>query len=88
LHYSIVHRTIKVYTEQLEFTYVFEKQLLKWKKEEHLMPILQTEICRLQAQVKHPYKTLTEIIALAEELKMGTIEKVMEKSDLGIGIDL
>ena len=51
------------------------------------MPILQTELCRLQAQVKHLYKILTDIIALAEELKMGTIEKVMEKSDLEIGIE-
>ena len=46
-----------------------------------------TEICRLQDQVKHSYKTLTDIIALAEELKMGTIEKVMEKSNLKLGIE-
>ena len=87
LNDSIVQRTIKVYTEQLEFTQVFEKQLLKWEKEECLMPILQTEICRLQDQVKHSYKTLKDIIALVEELKMGTIEKVMEKSDLELGIE-
>jgi hypothetical protein len=87
LNDSIVQRTIKVYTEQLDFTQVFEKQLLKWEKEEYLIPILQTELCRLQAQVKYSYKTLKDIISLAEELKMGTIEKVMEKSDLEIGIE-
>ncbi|WP_291635168.1 hypothetical protein [Clostridium sp.] len=37
--------------------------------------------------MKHSYKTLTDIIALAEELKMGTIEKVMEKSNLKLGIE-
>ena len=87
LNDSIVQRTIKVYTEQLDFTQVFEKQLLKWEKEEYLKPIQQTEICRLQEQVKQSYKTLTDILALAEELKMGTIEKVMEKSDLELGIE-
>ena len=87
LNDSIVQRTIKVYTEQLDFTQVFEKQLLKWEKEEYLIPIIRTELCRLQAQVKYSYKTLKDIIALAEELKMGTIEKVMEKSDLEIGIE-
>lgn len=87
LNDSIVQRTIKVYTEQLDFTQVFEKQLLKWEKEEYLIPILKTELCRLQAQVKHSYKILKNIIALAEELEMGTIEKVMEKSDLELGIE-
>jgi hypothetical protein len=53
--------------------------------EEYLTPIQQPEIC--QDQVKHSYKILTDILALAEELKMGTIEKVMEKSDLELGIE-
>ena len=87
LNDSIVQRTIKVYTEQLDFTQVFEKQLLKWEKEEYLKPIQQTEICRLQEQVKQSYKTLTDILDLSEELKSGTIEKVMEKSNLKLGIE-
>ena len=44
------------------------------------MPNQQAEICRLQDQVKHSYKTLTDILDLAEELKMGTIEKVIGKN--------
>ena len=87
LNDAIVQHIIKVYTEQLDFTQVFEKQLLKWEKEEYLMPNQQSEICRLQDQVKYSYKTLTDILELAEELKMGTIEKVMEKSDLVLGIE-
>ena len=87
LNDSIVQRTIKVYTEQLDFTQVFEKQLLKWENEEYLKPNQQIEICRLQEQVKQSYKTLTDILDLSEELKSGTIEKVMEKSDLELGIE-
>jgi hypothetical protein len=37
LNDSIVQRIIKVYTEQLDFTKVFEKQLLKWQTEEYLL---------------------------------------------------
>ena len=48
LNDAIVQHIIKVYTEQLDFTQVFEKQLLKWEKEEYLMPNQQAEICRLQ----------------------------------------
>ena len=51
------------------------------------MPNQQAEICRLKDQVKYSYKTLTDILDLAEELKMVTIEKVMEKSDLVLGIE-
>jgi len=37
--------------------------------------------------LKQSYKTLTDILDLSEELKSVTIEKVMEKSDLELGIE-
>lgn len=33
-----VQRIIHVYTEQLEFLWVFEKQLVKWREEKRLTP--------------------------------------------------
>jgi len=87
LNDAIVERTIKVYTEQLDFTWVFEKQLSKWKNEERLIPDQQTEIDRLLDQMKILNKVLVDILALSEELKLGTIEKVLAKSDLELGIE-
>ncbi|MEK4678018.1 hypothetical protein [Bacillus sp. FSL K6-2944] len=84
---ATIQRTIRVYTEQLEFVWIFEEQLSKWIKEERLTPIEQSEIERLQGQVQQLHHTLTDILALTEKLKEGTYEKVMKKSDLQLGIE-
>ena len=41
----------------------------------------------LQKQVKEEGKSITDILSLADELKMGTIEKAIKKSDLKQGIE-
>ncbi|MGE1023176.1 hypothetical protein ACQGS6_04250 [Bacillus sp. GMs2/2] len=87
LNDAIIQRTIRVYTEQLEFVWIFKEQLSKWIKEERLTPVEQSEIERLQGQVQQLHHTLTDILILTEELKEGTYEKVMEKSDLQLGIE-
>ncbi|HDR5353498.1 TPA: hypothetical protein QCS32_005266 [Bacillus thuringiensis] len=87
LNDAIIQRTIHVYTEQLEFVWIFEEQLSKWKKEERLTPIEQSEIERLQGQVQQLHSILTDILAITEKLKEGTYEKVMAKSDLQLGIE-
>lgn len=84
---AIVQRVTRVYTEQFDFAWVFEEQLSKWEKEERLAPTQQKEIKRLQVQVQEIRKFLVDILALAEELKMGTIEKVMAKSDFELGME-
>lgn len=87
LNDAIVQRTINVFTEQFDYIWVFEAQLLKWKEEEPLTPIQQKEVDRLQEKLKELSKSLTDLLALAEELKTGTIEKVMGKSDLELGLE-
>ncbi|PGH82592.1 hypothetical protein CN899_16485 [Bacillus thuringiensis] len=87
LNDAIIQRTIHVYTEQLEFVWIFEEQLSKWKKEDRLTPIEQSEIERLQGQVQQLHSILTDILAITEKLKDGTYEKVMAKSDLQLGIE-
>lgn len=87
LNDAIIQRTIHVYTEQLEFVWIVEEQLSKWKKEERLTPIEQSEIERLQGQVQQLHSILTDILTITEKLKDGTYEKVMAKSDLQLGIE-
>ncbi|HDR7495339.1 TPA: hypothetical protein QCX40_006109 [Bacillus cereus] len=84
---ATIQRTIRVYTEQLEFVWIFKEQLSKWIKEERLTPIEQSEIERLQGQVQQLHSILTDILAITEKLKDGTYEKVMAKSDLQLGIE-
>lgn len=87
LNDAIIQRTIHVYTEQLEFVWIFEEQLSKWQKEEYLTSIEKSEIERLQGQVQQLHHTLTDILTLTEELKEGTYEKVMAKSDWQLGME-
>ncbi|PEP92130.1 hypothetical protein [Bacillus toyonensis] len=87
LNDAIIRRTIHVYTEQLEFLWIFEEQLSKWQKEECLTPIEQSEVERLQGQVQQLHHILTDILTLTDKLKEGTYEKVMEKSDWQLGME-
>ncbi|MDI6534725.1 hypothetical protein [Bacillus mycoides] len=87
LNDAIIQRTIHIYTEQLEFVWIFEEQLSKWKKEERLTPIEQSEIERLQGQVQQLHHILIDILTLTEKLKEGTYEKVMSKSDWELGME-
>ncbi len=57
-------------------------------EKERLTPIQQSELDRLQEQLQQLHHMLTDILTLAEELKKGTLEKVMAKSDLEMGIKL
>jgi hypothetical protein len=84
---ATIERILKVFTEQQEFVPIFGEQLSKWQQEETLTTAHQKEVDRLQVQVELWKKGLTDILALAEELKMGTIEKVMQKSDLELGME-
>ncbi|MBJ7961632.1 hypothetical protein QRE62_00985 (plasmid) [Bacillus mycoides] len=87
LNDAIIQRTIHVYTEQLEFVWIFEEQLSKWKKEERLTSIEQSEIERIQEQVQQLHHILIDILTLTEKLKEGTYEKVMAKSDWQLGME-
>ena len=83
-----IQRIIRVYTEQAEFIEVYEKQLQRWyKKVEKLTPAQRHEIERLQKQITPWRRVVTDILELAKELEKGTIDKVMAKSDLELGLE-
>jgi len=84
---ATVERSIKLHTEQLEFTWVFREQLDRWCRTD-LITHEQEEIDRLFDQLERLRKVLTNILALANELKKGTIDKILTKSDLELGIEV
>ncbi|MBU3146949.1 hypothetical protein, partial [Clostridium sp. CF012] len=81
LNDEIVERVIKVFSEQLDFICLYENQISKWHDEETLSTTLETNLSKSQVQLQELSKVITNILALAAELKNGTIEKVMGKSD-------
>ncbi len=80
-----VGRVIEVYSVQLDDLWLYEEQLARWKK----TPVTVAEyreVERLERQVERLRAALTAILTLAEELKKGTIEQVLGKSDAQVGL--
>jgi len=83
---EIVDRTLRLHTEQLEFLWVYKEQLVLWRQADQ-DPILREEIDRLAGQLGRLHTALTNILTLAAELSKGTIDKILAKSDLEVGIE-
>jgi hypothetical protein len=82
-----VDRVRKVFTEQRDGLNVFDEQLLRWQ----VLPLTdeqRTEVTRLVEQMKRLRENNAKVLALADELNKGTIEKVMAKSDMELGLEM
>ena len=83
---ATVERSIKLHTEQRDFLWVFAEQLARWRNEQ-LTDAQRRELNRLEGQLERLRTVLDAILELAEELQHGTIERVLAKSDLELGIE-
>jgi hypothetical protein len=81
-----VGRLLKVFGERQEFFGIYAEQLAKWKALD-LNATQKKEVTRLEAQLEKLVKVSTAVLDLANELKEGTIEKVLGKSDLELGLE-
>jgi hypothetical protein len=80
-----VGRVIKVYTEQAEDVGLYAEQLSRWNRLQ-LTPSQRQEVARLSQQIPRIREQISAILALAEQLKGGTIETELGKSDLEVGL--
>jgi hypothetical protein len=80
-----VGRVISVFATQRDDLWLFDEQLRLWKARQ-LTATQRAEVERLQGQMKRLREVITSILALADELKERTMEKVMAKSDVGLGL--
>lgn len=83
---ATVERSLKLHTEQRDFLGVFAEQLARWRHE-HPTDAQRRELDRLEGQLERLRAVLSDILALAEELQQGAIERVLAKSDLELGIE-
>ncbi|MCB1921034.1 MAG: hypothetical protein KDJ28_13795 [Candidatus Competibacteraceae bacterium] len=83
---ATVERSIKLHTEQQDFLGVFAEQLERWRNEQPT-DAQHRELDRLEGQLDRLRAVLEDILQLAAELKQGTIERVLAKSDLELGIE-
>ena len=83
---AIVTRFIRLITDELEFLPVYREQLARWYKvRPNSMQFL--ELDRLTHQLDLWSEVLGKQLVLAQEISAGTIEKVLAKSDMELGIE-
>jgi hypothetical protein len=81
-----VGRVIEVFTVQRDDVWLFDEQLRRWQAGQRTAA-QGKEVERLVSQMKRLREVITAILALADELKERTIEKVMAKSDIELGLE-
>lgn len=83
---ATVNRVDAVYGETAEMLPVFDEQLRRWG-ESALTPPQRAEVGRLFEQVAALRGMVEEVLALSAEIRKGTIDRVLAKSDLELGLD-
>jgi hypothetical protein len=82
-----VARVIEVFTAQADDLWLYEEQLRRWQGSE-LTATERQDVEEFGGQVAKLRAAITAILALAEELKGGTIERVLEKSDMELALEV
>ena len=82
---AILDRTERVHGEQLEFVGIYAQQIGRWRTE---MPSEDQarELDRMEVQNGHLRVVTEDVLALAGELRKGTIERIMGMSDVELGL--
>src|SRR5256712_1950515 len=81
-----VSRVKHAFPPQREDFWVFEEQLHRWQALQ-LTAKPRAEVTRLQGQLARLRQINSDVLALAEELSKGTIEKQLAKSDVELGLE-
>lgn len=83
---ATINRVIDVFTTQQNDLWLFDEQLRHWKAEQ-LTNMQRKEIVRLVEQMAKLRQVITNILHLVDELKEGTIDKQLAKSDAQLGLE-
>ncbi|MEM1392899.1 MAG: hypothetical protein AAGG00_06300 [Cyanobacteria bacterium P01_H01_bin.150] len=75
-----------MFGERQEFFGIYGEQLSRWKAL-NLTKEQKQELERLEKQLEKLVEVNSTIVALAKQLQTGTIEKVLGKSDLELGLE-
>jgi transketolase N-terminal domain/subunit len=82
---ATIDRVEQVHTEQLQFVDIYAQQISRWRTKKPSDDQTR-ELDRMEAQNGHLRTATTNILALAGELRKGTIERVMGMSDVELGL--
>ncbi len=83
---ATVARVQRVYGDTAADLWLFETQLFRWS-EQHLTSAQRGEVERLEDQMVDLHQVVEQILALAGRIKGQTIETLLAKSDLEVGLE-
>ncbi len=73
-----------VHAEQMEFAGIYARQIDRWRTE-GLTEDQARELDRMEAQNKRLRAVTADVLALARELRQGTIDRVLATGDMELG---
>ena len=82
---ATLDRVEQVHTEQMEFVDIYTQQISRWRTEKP-SDAQARELDRMEQQNQQLRGVTADVLALARELRKGTIERVLGMSDLKLGI--
>ena len=82
---ATIDRVEQVHAEQMDYVEIYTQQISRWRNE-HLSAAQASELDRMDKQNQRLRALTADILALASELRNGTIERVLEMSDLELGL--
>lgn len=83
---ATVNRALQVYTTQQNDLWLYDEQLRRWRTLT-LTSVQRQEVERLVSQLARLRQVIASNLALANEMKGGTIEQVLGKSDAELGLE-
>jgi hypothetical protein len=83
---AIVARMVRLYTEQRDDLGVYEEQLRRWQQM-RLTDTQRGEVERLGTHLVRLRSAVQEILTLAQTVQSQTIERLLEKDDVEVGLD-
>jgi hypothetical protein len=83
---ATVNRVLRVYTTQQNDLWLYDEQLKRWGAL-LLTATQRQEVERLVSQLARLRQVIAANLALANEMKGGTIEQVLGKSDAELGLE-
>jgi hypothetical protein len=82
---ATIDRVDQLHTEQMEYVDIYARQIARWRTEKP--SVAQTLDLDHMEKQNHQLRTVTaDVLALAGELRKGTINRVLAMSDLELGI--
>ena len=85
LNDATIDRVEQVHAEQLDFVDIYAQQVERWRTEKPSAAQVR-ELDRMQTQNQQLQGVTADVVALAAELRKGTINRIMEMSDLELGL--